>query len=82
VRGAVVVRRFELVTHFATGHAPGDGVTPKRVHRPFVDDFTGKVTGLGIALQQPLPFKISANTLCDALRQFKNGPLQARRWPN
>ena len=23
-----------------------------------------------IALQQSLPFKISANTLCDALRQF------------
>jgi hypothetical protein len=52
------------------GDAPGDGVTPKRVHRPFVDDFTGQVAGLGIALQQSLPFKISANALCDALRQF------------
>jgi osmoprotectant transport system permease protein len=45
-------------------------VTPKRVHRPFVDDFTGQVAGLGIALQQSLPFKISANAPCDALRQF------------
>ena len=25
---------------------------------------------LGIALQQALPFKIAANALCDALRQF------------
>jgi len=52
------------------GDAPDDGVTPKRVHRPFVDDFTGQVAGLGIALQQSLQFKISANALCDTLRQF------------
>ncbi len=52
------------------GDAPGDGVTPKRVHRRLVDELTGQVAVPGIALQQSLPFKISANALCDALRQF------------
>jgi ribosome-binding ATPase YchF (GTP1/OBG family) len=51
-------------------------MAPKRVHRPFVDDFTGQVAVPGIALQQSLPFKISASALCDALRQF--GQLGAR----
>jgi len=58
------------------GDAPDNGVTPKRVHWHFVDDFTGQVAGLGIARQQSLPFKISTNALCDALRQF--GQLGAR----
>jgi hypothetical protein len=45
------------------GDAPDDGVTPKRVHRPFVGDFTGQVAGPGIALQQSLPFRVRLMSL-------------------
>ncbi len=33
------------------GDAPGDGVTPKRVHRPLVDKLAGQVAVPVIALQ-------------------------------